>query len=53
MGIMKKLSLGLPRNSLLTIEELFVRPNLDYVDIILDKLLTESQSHRIQLYDMI
>ena len=42
VGIMKKLSLTLSRNSLLTIYRIFVRPILDYVDIIYDKPLTES-----------
>ena len=39
---MKKLSLTLSRTSLLTIYKIFVRPNLDYADIIYDKPLTES-----------
>ena len=39
---MKKLSLTLSKNSLLTIYETFVRPILDYADMIYDKPLTES-----------
>ena len=39
---MKKLSLTLSRTNLLTIYKIFVRPNLDYADIIYDKPLTES-----------
>ena len=40
--LMKKLFLILFRNSLLTISKSFVRPNLDYTDIIYDKPLNES-----------
>ena len=40
--IMKKLSLTLSRNSLLTIYKTFVRSVLDYTNIIYDKPLTES-----------
>ena len=39
MGIMKRLSLILSRESLLTIYKSVVRPNLDYADIIYDKPL--------------
>ena len=38
---MKKLSLTLSRNILLTIYKTFVRPILDYADITSDKPLTE------------
>ena len=34
---MKKLSPWVSRQSLLTISKSFIRPNLDYVDIIYDK----------------
>ena len=40
MGNMKKLSLILSRNSLITIYKTFVRPILDYADIIYDKPLS-------------
>ena len=39
---MKKLSLTLSRKKLLTIYKSFVRPNLDYLQIIYDKLFNES-----------
>ena len=39
---MKKLSLFLSRKTLLTIYKSFVRPNLDYADIIYDKPFNES-----------
>ena len=41
IGIMKKLSLILSRNNLLTIHKTFVRPIVDYTDITYDKPLTE------------
>ena len=42
IGIMKKLSLFLSRKTLLTAYKSFVRPNLDYADIIYDKSFNES-----------
>ena len=41
IGLMKKLSLILSRKSLLTIYKSFVRPNLDYADIIHEKTSNE------------
>ena len=49
IGIMKKLSLTLSRNSLLTIYKTFVRPILDYADIIYDKPLTESFKDKLEM----
>ena len=46
---MKKLSQSLPRKSLLTIYNFFVRPNFDYADIIYDKPLNESFRKKIEL----
>ena len=46
---MKKLSLTLSRNSLLTIYKIFVKPILDYADIIYDKPLTESFKHKLEM----
>ena len=46
---MKKLSLTLSRNSLLTIYKTFVWPILDYADIIYDKLLTESFKDKLEM----
>ena len=42
IGIMKKISLFLSRETLLTILKSFVRPNLDYADIIYDKPVNKS-----------
>ena len=49
IGLMKKLSLILSRKSLLTIYKSFVRPNLDYADIIYEKPLTESLKRKIEM----
>ena len=48
IGIMKRLSLILSRKSLLTICKSFVRPNLDYADIIYDKPFNESFKRKIE-----
>ena len=48
-GIMKRLSLILVRKSLLTIYKSFVRPNLDYADIIYDKPFNESLKRKIEM----
>ena len=42
MGLMKKLPSTLTRKSLLTMYKFFVRPDVDYVDIIRDKPFNES-----------
>ena len=42
IGIMKKLSPFLSRKTLLKIYKSFVRPNLDYADIIYDKPFNDS-----------
>ena len=49
IGIMKKLFLNLSRNSLLIIYKTFVKPILDYVDIIYDKPLTESFKDKLEM----
>ena len=48
IGLIKKLSIHLPRKALLKIYKSFVRPNLDYDDIIFDKLNNESFKSRIE-----
>ena len=51
MGTMKRLSLIISRDSLLTIYKSFVRPHLDYADIIRDKpgnVSFESKLERVQ-----
>ena len=49
IGLIKKLSLILSRKNLLTIYKSFVRPNLDYADIIYDKPLNESLKRKIEM----
>ena len=50
MGIMKKISLTLSRNSLLTIyNKTFIRPILDYADIIYEKPLTELFKDKLEM----
>ena len=48
VGIIRKLSLFLPRFSLLTIYKSFVRPHLDYGDVIYDQLNNQCISDRIE-----
>ena len=51
IGIMKRLSLSISRDSLLTIYKSFIRPHLDYADIIYDKpgnVNFESKLERVQ-----
>ena len=48
IGLIKKLSIHIPREALLQIYKSFVRPNLDYSDIIFDKPNRESFKYRIQ-----
>ena len=49
IGIMKKLSLFLSRKTLLTIYKSFVRPNVDYADIIYDESFNESFKTKIEM----
>ena len=46
---MKKMSLTLSRNSLLTIYKTFIRPILDYTDIIYETPLTESFKDKLEI----
>ena len=48
IGLIKKFSIHLPREALLRIYKSFVRPNLDYGDIIFDKTNNESFKSRIE-----
>ena len=49
IGVMKKLSSTLSRKTLLTIYKSFVRPNLDYADIIYDKPLNEDFKNKLEM----
>ena len=48
IGLLRKLHNTLPRLSLLTIYKSFIRPNLDYVDIIYDQAHTASFHQKIE-----
>ena len=48
IGIIRKLNIILPRSALLTIYRSFVRPHLDYGDVIYDQPENESFSSRIE-----
>ena len=52
IGIMKKLSLILSRKSLPTIYKSFVRPNLDYADIIYDKPFNELLKEKLKWFSI-
>ena len=52
IGIMKRLSLILSRKSLLTIYKSFVRPNLDYADIIYDKPFNEPFKKNLKWFNI-
>ena len=45
---MKRLSINLPRNSLLTIYKSFIRPHLDYGDILYDNPNNENFQSKLE-----
>ena len=48
IGLMKRLSINLPRNALLTIYKSFIRPHLDYGDILYDNLNHENFQSKLE-----
>ena len=48
IGIIKKLSISYTRNALLRIYKSFIRPHLDYADIIYDKPNNASFRNKIE-----
>ena len=52
IGILKRLSLTLSRKSLLTIYKSFVRPILDYTEIIYDKSFNESFKEKMKWFSI-
>ena len=48
VGLLRKLQTILPRKSLLTIYKLFIRPQLDYADVIYDQPSNASFSKKIE-----
>ena len=48
ISVIKKLNVTLPRSSLLTIYKLFIRPHLDYGDVIYDQPNNNRLSEKIE-----
>ena len=48
IGLIRRLSVTLPRNALLTIYKTFVRPHLDYGDILYDKPNNENFQNKLE-----
>ena len=48
VGVIRKLSKILPQNSLITIYNAFVRPHLDYANVLYDQPNNESLSQKIK-----
>ena len=48
IGVIRRLSISLPRNALLTIYKSFVRPLLDYGDILYDKPNIENFQNKLE-----
>ena len=48
IGLIRRLSISLPRNALLTIYKSFVRPHLDYGDILYDKPNNENFQNKLE-----
>ena len=48
IGLLRRLSVNLPRNALLTIYKSFIRPHLDYGDILYDKPNNEIFQNKIE-----
>ena len=48
IGLIRRLSINLPRNALLTIYKSFVRPHLDYGDILYDKPNNENFQNKLE-----
>ena len=48
IDLIRRLSINLPRNALLTIDKSFVRPHLDYGDILYDKPNNENFQNKLE-----
>ena len=48
IGLIRRLSVNLPRNALLTIYKSFIRPHLDYGDILYDKTSNDNFQSKIE-----
>ena len=47
-AVLRKLQTVLPRHSLLTINKAFIRPHLDYCDVIYDEIFNESWHKKLE-----
>ena len=52
LGLLRKLNSLLPRSSLLTIYKSFIRPHLDYCDVIYDQPSNDSFATRLNLFNI-
>ena len=52
IGIIKQLTISFPRNALLKIYKSFIRPHLDYVDIIYDKPNNASFKNKKKMFNI-
>ena len=48
IGLIKRLSVNVPRSALLTIYKLFIRPHLDYGDILYNKPENENFQNKLE-----
>ena len=48
IGLIRRLSISVPRNALLTIYKSFIRPHLDYGDILYDKPENENFQNKLE-----
>ena len=48
IGLLRKFQLILPRHSLITIYKTFIRPHLDYGDVICDRVFNELFHQRLE-----
>ena len=48
IGLIRRLLLNLPRNALLTIYKSFIRPHLDYGDILYDKPSNDNFQNKME-----
>ena len=52
IGVIKRLSVDLPRDALLTIYKSFIRPHLDYEDIIYDKTHKNLLKTKLKIFNV-
>ena len=52
IGVIKRLSVNLPRDALLRIYKSFIRPHLDYGDTVYDKPHNESFKKKMKIFNI-